>query len=480
MTPLTINWLTISSFRPGGWVIGQVNVTGVYFNGAGPANSVNVIFYSDAAGLPGAAVAGGTYMNAAITSGAATGSFHIVLPTTLSLAPGTYWVSVQANMDFPVGGEWGWTDRIVTSNSPAAWQNPGGGFMTTCTTWGQRGPSCGIDAGNNDQIYQLLTAPAVPPCPVCPPYTTTTSAGNPIVPGTTDIGNHGDDVATDVALPFPVTLFGTTFTTGTLLHASSNGSLEFGASTAPFGTSCPLPDANLPEAILAMQGDLRTDNITLTGEGIFTAITGSAPNRDFIVEWRAEEFSGGGAVNFEVVLHENSNCFDVIYGATSDSGASHESGVQKSSAGPAAQFSCLAATLTNGLKVTYCPNNCPAPVPTSAVSRKVHGAAGTFDIPLPLVPLNGAVGIECRDTAETTNTMWYNGDFNNVNGLANEKSTTTTQASVYDNFLVTSASGWDVTDVFSDNLMIRTSPGRPGKSEAASPLATAARWSPVA
>ena len=318
---------------------------------------------------------------------------------------------------------------------------------------GTKGPTCGIDAGNNDQIYQLLTAPAVPPCPVCPPYTTTTSAGNPIVPGTTDIGNHGDDVATDVALPFPVALFGTTFTTGTLLHASSNGSLEFGPATAPFGTSCPLPDANLPEAILAMQGDLRTDNNTSTGEGIFTSITGSAPNRNFNIEWRAEEFSGGGLVNFEVVLHENTNCFDVIYGATSDSGASHESGVQKSAAGPAAQFSCLAATLTNGLKVTYCPNNCPAPVPTSAVSRKVHGGAGTFDIPLPLVPINGAVGIECRDTAETTNTMWYNGDFNNVNGLANEKSTTTAQASVYDNFLVTSATGWDVTDVFSDNLL---------------------------
>ena len=216
--------------------------------------------------------------------------------------------------------------------------------------------------------------------------------------------------------------------------------MEFGAATAPFGTACPLPDANINEAILALQGDLRTDNITLTGEGIFTSVTGSAPNRDFIVEWRAEEYSGGGAVNFEVVLHENTNCFDVIYGATSDSGATDESGVQKSSAGPAAQFSCLAATLTNGLKVTYCPNNCPAPVPTSAVSRKVHGGAGTFDIDLPLVPLNGAVGIECRATAETTNTMWYNGDFNNVNGLANEKSTTTAQASVYDNFLVTSAS----------------------------------------
>ena len=86
----------------GGWTIGQVNVGGVYFNGPGPANSVNVFFYADAATFPGAAVAGGTYMNVAITSGAATGSFNIVLPTPLTLAPGTYWVSVQANMDFPV------------------------------------------------------------------------------------------------------------------------------------------------------------------------------------------------------------------------------------------------------------------------------------------------------------------------------------------------------------------------------------------
>lgn len=37
-----------------------------------------------------------------------------------------------------------------------------------------------------------------------------------------------------------------------------------------------------------------------------------------------------------------------------------------------------------------------APVPTSAVSRKVHGAAGAFNINLPLVALTGAVGIEDR------------------------------------------------------------------------------------
>jgi hypothetical protein len=37
-----------------------------------------------------------------------------------------------------------------------------------------------------------------------------------------------------------------------------------------------------------------------------------------------------------------------------------------------------------------------APVVNSAFSRKIHGAAGTFDMPLPLVPLTGAIGMEPR------------------------------------------------------------------------------------
>jgi hypothetical protein len=48
-------------------------------------------------------------------------------------------------------------------------------------------------------------------------------------------------------------------------------------------------------------------------------------------------------------------------------------------------------------------------------------------------------------------TLWYNGDFNGINGLANERNTIVTQAAVYDDFNVTSA-GWNVTAVFSHNL----------------------------
>jgi hypothetical protein len=48
--------------------------------------------------------------------------------------------------------------------------------------------------------------------------------------------------------------------------------------------------------------------------------------------------------------------------------------------------------------------------------------------------------------------LWYNGDWNLVNGLANERNTVVSQAAVYDDFNVTAPQGWHVTAVFSDNL----------------------------
>jgi hypothetical protein len=56
---------------------------------------------------------------------------------------------------------------------------------------------------------------------------------------------------------------------------------------------------------------------------------------------------------------------------------------------------------TNGLSYfntggRYCAQ--PAPVPQSAFSRKTHGTAGTFDVPL---PVTGNVGIECRSGGAT-------------------------------------------------------------------------------
>ncbi len=132
------------------WTIEQVEVAGVYFNGTGPAPAVNVFFYVDAATLPGTEV----YSAIGLVPTDVGGSFAIDLTTPAVLPAGTYWVSVQARMDFGVGGQWGWTERTVQSNSASAWRNPGGGFGTPCTAWGPRVSSCAVGT-DPDLIFRL-------------------------------------------------------------------------------------------------------------------------------------------------------------------------------------------------------------------------------------------------------------------------------------------------------------------------------------
>ena len=73
-----------------------------------------------------------------------------------------------------------------------------------------------------------------------------------------------------------------------------------------------------------------------------------------------------------------------------------------------------------------------------------------------LLTLALAVAVALKTTAfaqAPPGSLWYNGDFNGVNGLANELNTLVSQAAVYDDFDVTAPLGWNVTALFSDNLL---------------------------
>ena len=136
------------------WSIESIDVPGAYFNGVGPANSFNVWFYNDASGLPGTEVA--SVMNASFTDPGGLGSVTIDFSPAIDLSEGTYWVSVQANIDFGVGGEWGWTEHLPV-NTESAWQNPGGGFALPCTSWGYRVTTCTLTgtSGYTDYAFRL-------------------------------------------------------------------------------------------------------------------------------------------------------------------------------------------------------------------------------------------------------------------------------------------------------------------------------------
>src|ERR1043166_7919500 len=196
------------------WNVSEVDAQGVYFNGPGPADSFNVYFYQSSGGLPGTVVYSATAQSYVNNSGV----FQVTLAAPAILPAGTYFVEVQANMAFSPGGEWGWTDRTVQANSTASWQNTGGGFgppgscpapgcpnpCPTCHTWGIRQCCTGSPAGEPDHMFRLVgTIGGGTPTPTSTTTPTPTPAGTctyvvsqiqaSIVPGTTDIGNHGDE-----------------------------------------------------------------------------------------------------------------------------------------------------------------------------------------------------------------------------------------------------------------------------------------------
>jgi hypothetical protein len=116
------------------WTVTGVDVTGEYFNGSGPATSVDVTFYANAKNMPGKAVKGGTFTSLDCTGSP---SFSCSLGKKgVTLKSGTYWVGVVANCSFEGGcGEWAWENNGTIHGNPAMWQNPGGGFGV-CPSWG--------------------------------------------------------------------------------------------------------------------------------------------------------------------------------------------------------------------------------------------------------------------------------------------------------------------------------------------------------
>ncbi len=179
-----------------------------------------------------------------------------------------------------------------------------------------------------------------------PNYQFIQDTGASIVPGTTDTGNHGDDVVTTITLPFAYSLYGISFSS---VNVSSNGNMQFGNLNSAYSNTC-LPATALGAAILAHWDDLRTDG---TGHGIFTSVSGTMPNRIFNIEWRTIYFGTTQTANFEARLYEGQSRFDLIYGTVAQSGSSATIGVQNSSGALFTQYLCNSATLVAGRIVSF-------------------------------------------------------------------------------------------------------------------------------
>ena len=142
------------------------------------------------------------------------------------------------------------------------------------------------------------------------------------MPGTTDIGNHADDEVTTIALPFPYSFYDQTYNS---VNLSSNGNAQFTTTDNLWVNNC-LPWLTHDYTIFPYWDDQLTNG---AGEGIFTSVSGSAPDRIFNIEWRTHYFNGSGTANHELRLYEGQSRFDVIYGTVSQGNTGATAGVQR-------------------------------------------------------------------------------------------------------------------------------------------------------
>src|SRR5437660_179491 len=211
----------------------------------------------------------------------------------------------------------------------------------------------------------------------CPPsdHYTISQITASIVPGTTDTGNHGDDTVVTIPLPFSYALYDQTFTS---INLSSNGNAQFTTTDTTFTNQC-LPWTSHNYTIYPYWDDLYLVN---SGFGIFTSVSGTAPNRIFNIEWRSQYFPGNGSANFELRLYEGQTRFDVIYGTVTNGNTSATAGVQKNNTA-FDQYFCNGAGMpaTGAQSYILTPCGTPTPTPTASPSATPTATATATHTP---------------------------------------------------------------------------------------------------
>ena len=117
-----------------------------------------------------------------------------------------------------------------------------------------------------------------------------------------------------------------------------------------------------------------------SGFGIFTSISGTAPNRIFNIEWRAQYFPGSGSAGFELRLYEGQTRFDVIYGTVTNANTSATAGVQKNDTA-FDQYFCNGAGMPATGAQSYILTPCTSPTPTPTASPSATPTAPDCDTP---------------------------------------------------------------------------------------------------
>ncbi|MEQ1921360.1 MAG: S8 family serine peptidase [Pyrinomonadaceae bacterium] len=207
-----------------------------------------------------------------------------------------------------------------------------------------------------------------------PNYVFTPSTGATIPAGGTLVaGTQADDAVVAITAPFAFNVYGTSVASGATLRVNTNGNMQITSAAGSsreangalpslgntgFGTGS--FDATTP-VLMPFWDDLIMTTARSPLAGVYQQTTGVAPNRQWIVEWRAQHWNGGTAeagitINMAIVFNEGSENFSYIYAATgagaNAAGVNSTVGIQAATTGTQfTQFSFNGANLSPGLRL---------------------------------------------------------------------------------------------------------------------------------
>ena len=209
---------------------------------------------------------------------------------------------------------------------------------------------------------------------------------------------------------------------------SSNGNAQFVTNDTAFTNVCPLPWPAHNYTIFPYWDDQRTDAQTGCAAfpggacGVFTSVSGTAPNRIFNIEWRTVYFATPTTTaNYELRLYEGQNRFDVVWGAVASGNTSATGGVQKDVAPNFTQYFCNGAggAATGGQSYTLQPCGTPSPTPTATPTATGSPSGccvlGAWATAAPSPPLRYRAG-GCTDGTY----VYVYGGGDDVGGLRND------------------------------------------------------------
>ncbi|TDD22977.1 S8 family serine peptidase [Nonomuraea diastatica] len=171
------------------------------------------------------------------------------------------------------------------------------------------------------------------------------------VAGTEKLALTGDDEAQQVTLPFAVPFYGTGHTKAWI---ATNGFATFAADRVTAAGNGTLPASGTPNtAVYPYWDDLRVDD----QGGVYTAVTGTAPNRTFVIEWRNVTFYNDAdqRLSFAALLGENGSIGFRYKDVDSEreQGASATVGVENAAGDDALLYSYEEAVLSTGQALTF-------------------------------------------------------------------------------------------------------------------------------